>query len=65
MHLQKAGLVELASYGRRPDRVVAWATTNDNLSDLMLIADGPVLLPAWLIWSCRIGLIEHESRNAV
>jgi hypothetical protein len=47
--------------------ITAWsyATANSNLSDLVLIADGLVLLPAWLIWSCRIALIEHESRNAV
>jgi hypothetical protein len=37
--------------------VTAWsyATGSDNLLDLMLIAVGVVLLPAWLIWTGRIG----------
>jgi hypothetical protein len=43
----------------------SYAGSGNNLSDLLLIADGVVLLPLWLIWSCRIGRVGHESENAV
>ena len=33
----------------------AYAAGNDNFLDLMLIADGGVLLPVWLIWASHIG----------
>jgi len=47
--------------------VLAWsyATSNSDLSDLLLFAVGVVPLPLWLIWTCRIGRIEHQSPNAV
>src|SRR4029077_9327960 len=47
--------------------VLAWsyAAGNGSLSDLLLIADGLVLLPLWLIWTGRIGGIERESPSAV
>jgi hypothetical protein len=46
--------------------VLAWsyATSNSDLSDLLLFAVGVVPLPLWLIWTCRIGRIEHQSPNA-
>ena len=43
----------------------SYAGSDNNLSGLLLIADGVVLLPLWLIWSCRIGRVEHGSENAV
>jgi hypothetical protein len=47
--------------------VLAWsyAAGNGSLSDLLLIADGLVLLPLWLIWTCRIGGVEPGSPSAV
>ena len=47
--------------------VLAWsyAAGNSNLSDLLLIAEGLVLLPLWLIWTCRIGGIEPASPSGV
>jgi hypothetical protein len=33
----------------------SYGAGNDNLSDLMLFATGVAVLPAWLIWTCRIG----------
>ena len=46
--------------------VLAWsyAAGNGNLSDLMLIADGIVLLPLWLIWTIRIRRITTSPRAA-
>jgi len=46
---------------------LAWsyAAGNDSLPDLLLIADGLVLLPLWLIWTGRIGGIEPGSPSAV
>ena len=43
--------------------ILAWsyAAGNDSRSDLMLIADGLVLLPLWLIWTGRLDGIDHES----
>lgn len=47
--------------------VLAWsyAAGNGSLSDLLLVADGLVLLPLWLIWTGRIGGLEPESPRAV
>ena len=47
--------------------VLAWsyAAGNGSLSDLLLVADGLVLLPLWLIWTGRIGGLEPESPSAV
>jgi hypothetical protein len=47
--------------------VLAWsyATANGDLSDLLLIATGIVLLPLWLIWTGRTGGIELESPSVV
>jgi hypothetical protein len=42
----------------------SYAVGNDNVTDLMLIADGVVLLPGWLIWSGRIGATRHISPAA-
>ena len=33
----------------------SYGAGNDNLSDLMLFATGVAVLPAWLIWTGRIG----------
>ena len=46
--------------------VLAWsyAAGNGSLSDLLLIADGLLLLPLWLIWTGRIGGIEPGSPSA-
>ena len=46
--------------------VLAWsyAAGNGNLSDLILIADGIVLLPLWLIWTIRIRRITTNPRAA-
>ena len=46
--------------------VLAWsyAAGNGSLSDLLLIADGLLLLPLWLIWTGRIGGIGPESPSA-
>jgi hypothetical protein len=46
--------------------VLAWsyAAGNGNLSDLILIADGTVLLPLWLIWTIRIRRITTDPRAA-
>ena len=38
----------------------SYAVGNDNLTDLMRVADGVVLLPVWLVWSGRI----RRSSNA-
>lgn len=43
----------------------SYAVANNNLTDLMLIADGVVLVPAWLVWSARIGGIKHTSPEAL
>jgi hypothetical protein len=32
----------------------SYAVGNDNVTDLMVLADGVVLLPVWLVWSGRI-----------
>jgi hypothetical protein len=47
--------------------VLAWsyATANGDLSDLLLIIDGLVLLPLWLIWTGRLGRIGPESPSVV
>lgn len=47
--------------------VLAWsyAAGNGSLSDLLLVADGLVLLPLWLIWTGRIGGLDSESPSAV
>ena len=46
--------------------VLAWsyAAGNGSLSDLLLTADGLLLLPLWLIWTGRIGGIGPESPSA-
>ena len=46
--------------------VLAWsyAAGNGSRSDLMLIADGLVLLPLWLIWTGRLGGIGPGSPSA-
>ena len=33
----------------------SYGVGNDNLSDLMLFATGIAVLPAWLIWTGRVG----------
>ena len=33
----------------------SYAAGNDNLTDLMRVADGVVLLPVWLVWTGRTG----------
>lgn len=43
----------------------SYAAGNDTLTDLMLIADGVVLLPGWLVWSGHIAGIEHLSPKAL
>jgi hypothetical protein len=42
----------------------SYAAGNDSLSDLMLFADGVLLLPVWLIWAGRISGIEDASLTA-
>ena len=44
--------------------VLAWlyAAGNGSLSDLLLTADGLLLLPLWLMWTGRLGGIGPESR---
>jgi hypothetical protein len=42
----------------------SYAAGHDNVTDLMLIADGVVLLPVWLVWSSRIGGTRHISPAA-
>lgn len=46
--------------------VLAWsyAAGNGNLPDLILIADGLVLLPLWLIWTIHIRRITTNPRAA-
>lgn len=43
----------------------SYGVGNDNLTDLMLIADGVALLPVWLVWSGHIGGSEHISPKAL
>jgi hypothetical protein len=40
-----------------------YASSNDDLSDLMLFASGIALLPGWLIWVGRIGGTDDLSPN--
>jgi hypothetical protein len=42
----------------------SYAAGNDSLSDLMLFADGVVLLPVWLIWAGRLAGTVDASLNA-
>lgn len=42
----------------------AYGTGNDNFSDLMLFISGIVILPAWLIWTGRVGGVQQEPRSA-
>ena len=43
----------------------SYAVGNDSLTDLIRIADGVVLLPAWLVWAGRIGGIERIPPKAL
>ena len=46
----------------------SYAAASGNLTDLMLIADGVVLLPGWLIWSGHTGgagCIGRAARTSV
>jgi len=42
---------------------VAYGTGNDDFSDLMLFIGGIVILPAWLIWTGRVGGFQQEPRS--
>jgi hypothetical protein len=39
----------------------SYAAGDGDLADLMLLAGGTVLLPAWLVWTGRIGLGRSEG----
>ncbi len=41
----------------------SYAVGNGGLTDLVLLAGGVVLLPAWLIWTGRVGEAEQTPRT--
>ena len=41
----------------------SYAAGNGDVTDLMLLAGGVVLLPGWLIWTGRTGEAEQAPRT--